>query len=366
MILGGGVYNGQALLSPDSFAEWLRPQISFPGLSPDQGGTGADITYASGWMETDVGDRRIINHGGNVLVMTSMTAFDRARGVAVSILFNFYSGLDPYRFTSADSLVNNILRLAAGEKLSDWGVPRVKDVNLSESWIKLSDAQLAAIEGEYTSEKGSHAKVTRGKTGLELSYQLPSSTFNARLEFINPQRGVALGLDPSMPFSLMLNSDNSVRYVTMKGVRLFPKTQVIPKGYGFVNVTTPKLKLLFPEAWEPVITKTGIEAGNGTNRVQISWPKDTVISPEQALLSTEIPQESGNIVVEGISGRTYTQQAFRLAKGRRLLVALTPGQTGVVVIKFYSKDEDASRVQRLILGPLLKYSQWQPSKGAGK
>ncbi|MCK5207442.1 MAG: beta-lactamase family protein, partial [Cyclobacteriaceae bacterium] len=132
-LLNDGSYKGSQILSKKSIDELWSPQISFPGLTCDQGVDGSKFNYGLGWMIAEVEGRTIINHGGSRKTMSSMTILDPKRQLAATILFNLdYNFLDNYRFQSEFNILNNLFHLLEKEELTDFGNPRIQDPTLND------------------------------------------------------------------------------------------------------------------------------------------------------------------------------------------------------------------------------------------
>jgi len=130
MLLQGGKYRGEDVLSPTSVQTIFEPGIYLTMNMPDMGVIGEEAGYAMGWVETETNGRTMIQHGGDAIVMGSWTMIDRERGVAASLIYNGPT-LDPYRFPTKVWVVNNLLHLAAGAPLTDFGLPKETDPTLN-------------------------------------------------------------------------------------------------------------------------------------------------------------------------------------------------------------------------------------------
>ena len=157
MFLGKGRLDGVRLLSEASIAEMFKAGSVTTTSMPEMGVVGAPTGYGMGWASSEADGRTILHHGGDAIVMGSWTAIDTGGRVAASILYGGPT-LDPYRFPTKIWVVNNLLHLALGEPVSDFGLPKETDPTRND--YTLPRERAARYLGEYRSAAGPKIVVT--------------------------------------------------------------------------------------------------------------------------------------------------------------------------------------------------------------
>ncbi len=137
-----------APVSKASIDAMWKQNISFPGLTKQDGGDGANYGYGLGWMISNIEGNTIIHHGGSTGKMSSFTMIDIKNQTAVSILVNIdLSFVDKYRYATEVNIINNIRRLALGLETSSFGMPTVKDPTINN--YTLNDTLAKNYTGDY-------------------------------------------------------------------------------------------------------------------------------------------------------------------------------------------------------------------------
>ncbi len=85
-ILDRGRVGTRQLLSEESFAELVRPQVSIP--KSVRGSSGADRRYALGWMAGQTGGIDTLSHGGSTITMGSYFIVAPDERLAVAVVAN--------------------------------------------------------------------------------------------------------------------------------------------------------------------------------------------------------------------------------------------------------------------------------------
>ncbi len=99
-LLAGGSFGEATILSPESVeALWTD--------------TGGDVPYALGWMLSEVGDERVVSHGGSLENYASQLVLLPDRGVGAVVLFNGNHLL--YNTTSHAGLVEDMALVLTGQ-----------------------------------------------------------------------------------------------------------------------------------------------------------------------------------------------------------------------------------------------------------
>ncbi|MGE0556112.1 MAG: serine hydrolase domain-containing protein [Gemmatimonadales bacterium] len=162
MLLGKGRLDGTRILSEASVAQLFEPGSVTTASMPEMGVSGVPTGYGMGWAINEIDGRTIIHHGGDAIVMGSWTALDTTAKVAASV---FYGGptLDPYRFPSKIYVVNNLLHLALGEPITDFGLPKEGDPTVND--YTLPATLRARYVGEYRSTGGQLVAIAASAEG---------------------------------------------------------------------------------------------------------------------------------------------------------------------------------------------------------
>lgn len=155
---GGRAPNGFRLLSETSIAAMTTGVNYVVGKAVDLGGNGVDDRYGYGLILSEIDGRLIVNHGGNRGDMSAFMAWDPATGLGVALLFPADSA-DSYRFPLHEKIANDLLHLAAGEALTDYGIVTRPDPARREETIDLSADISDALVGDYGDKGGQKARV---------------------------------------------------------------------------------------------------------------------------------------------------------------------------------------------------------------
>ncbi len=155
-LLNGGRFGNQSILSASSIETMWTPQVSFVGLSVDDGGDGEDYQYGLGWMLSEIDGRKIIHHAGSTGTMSSMTMIEKDERLAVTMLFNLdLTLIDKYKHPTMFSIINNALNTILAVPRSEFGLPRVPDPSLN-NYI-LEEDQKTSYCGNYLMETGGYS-----------------------------------------------------------------------------------------------------------------------------------------------------------------------------------------------------------------
>lgn len=119
--LGAGMFNGQRLLRPETFAEMHRPQITMPAdavLVPVGGNLRA---YGFGWDVTNYRGKKAVMHGGGFAAYIGMLPEER---LGVVVLGNLETQL-------REALVLHVLDAYLGAPLRDWSKELLDEARLA-------------------------------------------------------------------------------------------------------------------------------------------------------------------------------------------------------------------------------------------
>lgn len=79
-VLGGGEINGKRLVSEESFAEWIKPQMK---IAPN-----GSVNYGLGWFLRDWNGMRVVEHGGNIDGFNALVAMIPEKKLGFVMLTN--------------------------------------------------------------------------------------------------------------------------------------------------------------------------------------------------------------------------------------------------------------------------------------
>ena len=198
----GRVGSGQ-FLSEASVRKLYVASTTTTASMPEMGMLNEKVGYALGWMVGQADGRILIHHGGDAITMGSWTVIDTAHRVAASL---FYGGpaLNSYRYPSKVWVVNNLLHLALGEPVSDYGLPKEKDPTINS--YELPDSLTGRYLGTYLAEEGQKLVISRNQKGAGLMLDIsmgPMST-SYHVDFASEASAVLrnISLNPIVAFTI--------------------------------------------------------------------------------------------------------------------------------------------------------------------
>ena len=261
-LLNNGSYKDKQIINQKSIEELWSSQISFPGLTHDQGGNGKEFNYGLGWMIANVEGRTIINHGGSRKTMSSMTILDPKKQMAATILINLdYNFVDNYRFQSEFNILNNLFHLLEDEELTDFGNPRLPDPTLNN--YKLPDSLKQRFIGEYRFSGGSEAYYFQGMN-LEIfndknekleakARQSNDLIVHFTIDFVNEVNAVSRNIGAPKSILFKVRPDGIVTGLYYSGAEFKKITPAFKERYSLLQFEDHSF--YFPKKWR--ITKQG-------------------------------------------------------------------------------------------------------------
>jgi len=207
----GKTQSGDNLLNRNLFRQLWEPNTSSPALSKVLGGQSREKQYGLGWEIEEIDGRTLIYHSGGTGSFSTFMALDLKKNLAAVILSNT-GGLDSYQYTSQATIINNILHLASGEGLSEYGVP-VKSPNYGPE-IEVSSNKFSNYIGTYLIDsESSNSLAPRqidiylndGTLYAELITDQPFSILE--IDFLSPVAAVGYSNGPMMDISFDLNPE---------------------------------------------------------------------------------------------------------------------------------------------------------------
>lgn len=349
MLMGGGLFQGQRVLSEDSVDQLFSPAISFQVDMPEMGLTGETAAYGMGWIITEIDGRRVIHHGGDAIVMGSWTMLDLDRRLAVAVLYNG-PGLDPYRFPSKLWLANNLLHLAAGEPLSDFGMPDEEDPHAND--FVLPVASLERYAGTYVSAEGFRIDIQRGSATEGLIFRTKSGAIEEEreLDFLSESAVVLRNLTGSRTASFTLTGDGEVTGLVggfaAGGYRRVDDSRVkqLPTHQSPDGTTTLSLPSDWKVEWEGDSFQASSQSARG---VSLSGGRGA----QWARLAEGV-RRPALPASETMGGRTWEKLLWRQPGQQHLLLSTSEGQ-GRYFILLSTPSGSLTSVARDVLLPLL-------------
>jgi CubicO group peptidase (beta-lactamase class C family) len=354
MMMNGGAYRGERLLSVNGVNELITPAINLPGPAVEMGGTGEDDYYAMGWTRTEIEGRPLVMHGGETGVMSSMTMFDPEKKIGVSLLFNFSSGLDPYRFEPSIRLCYNVLRLADGLGLSNFGIPKRTDPNLAEPFAAVPRETADRLLGSYESASGNPMELVRAGGDVIVNMKMGFRIMPWKLRFINEFRGIGVNIYGTCQFSAVYNQDGSVKQLTVRGETVYPKSKRLPDGYAQFQPALCPWRLVLPAGMRAEYRAGVFASASGQISLSIALEPGDPTQPASFLPNGEQARRSGQILSETHRGTLFYEQAFELGDGRGLYIVTAARADGCLTIRLLAERTELTRAIQEIIDPLLE------------
>ncbi len=343
VLLGGGELDGRRFLEPESVDLLFEPGIRTKLFMPEMGVQGEVAGYAMGWIEAEVDGRTIHHHGGDAIVMTSWTMLDREAGVGSSVLYNGPS-LDSYRFHGKVWLAHNLLRLARGEPLSDFGQPKETDPLAND--YELPPELLERYAGEYISERGLRARVAVEEDELVARVRTLDLDYVYAVDFVNEQAVVLRNLSSGTQARFLMTPSKSVTGID-GGIFGGPYRRLDPgRAQSTQAAEAAGVSLRLPASWTWTAGEEGLEAtsADGATRLAAGFQQDQWETRRAALGDTS-PERTETI------GPWVWQQVIGVpSEGRRALVTSTPvGQRRFEIVLEAPAGELTHRVRDVLL-----------------
>lgn len=257
-LLNEGEYGGVKVLSTKSITEMWSPNISFPGLTREEGGDDKPIHYGLGWMISEIEGRKIVHHGGSTGKMSSMSMIDLTNRIAVTVLANIdLTFIDQYQYPTIFHIVNNVLHLAAGGSTTSFGRPTITDPSRND--FELEATETEKYLGDFVQIGGGDFWVNFGLSlhirrksdqGLEAVLTRGKNTVNHfELDFASPS--LAIGRNMAIPQKLQfkLTPDGKVKGLFCSGAEFSRISKQRIQNYKSVRVKGA-INFSKPKTWE--------------------------------------------------------------------------------------------------------------------
>jgi hypothetical protein len=363
-LLSGGRYEGKTLISANSIQKMWKPAVTFQGGISELGSDIQTLQYGFGWFISRVDGRKIIHHGGNTLTMSSYTMIDPEKGQAVSMILNI-SMADPYRYSSALSVANNLLHLLSHEPLSNFGAPR--DENPYAKAADLPPSQQEKYLGEYASKAGDAVMQISAGYQHDLIARLDFTTGTSmfRVLFNSPANAVLRCIAGDQPVTFRMTADGAV---TGLDSPLFGALSKLPpeRHAKSQRVTSPSREFSFylPKSYKVKWEEGQFQAQSPDGRIVLTGGarekmKDGLNSLAPSILNdswqTKIIHE-GSTHKENFAARLWWEKTLLVREKdktlQKVIVYLENGKNAYWVM-MDTPDGEATKAIREVLVPLM-------------
>ena len=345
--------------------------INFPGLSKEDGGDGQRYSYGLGWMISDLEGRKIIHHGGSTGKTSSFTMIDTANRLAATILVNIdMTFIDKYTYPTEETILNNVLRLAANLPISEFGRPTTKDPTLND--YDLSEIDKSNYMGEYKFSKGGDAFVNFGvdfkiqkipEGQLEgIIYRGTQVVNRFVLDFVNESVAVSRNVDMPAYLKFKLTPGGEVTAAYFNNVEFSKKGKETSSLIREVKDVYGLISFSIPQKWKYNFSRTDFFASAEKNEAFLTG---AVLSKERfsfdslfksALGSSACVQDQSKILSENIGTFIWQQKIYVFKKGNATLQCIIlftkNASTGYWFMLTSPKAEFTDCIQKVV-NPLL-------------
>ena len=143
--LNGGVVNGKRLISEEGFKEWTKGHMN---VAPN-----GSVKYALGWFVQSWGDKKVLQHGGNIDGFNSIVGMMPEEKVGVVVLTNVSGSSLPMEImnmTWSALLANDEVEKAGDEQKKEVGKYNFKEAGFDVD-VQIEDGYLVAkVPGQPT------------------------------------------------------------------------------------------------------------------------------------------------------------------------------------------------------------------------
>lgn len=271
-LLNEGRFHGKQVIAAESLRAMFSPQVAFPGLSYEQGGAGKRLHYGLGLMTGEVDGRHYILHGGSAGTMSALLVLEPATKTGAVILFNYdLTFIDTYQHSAEITILNNVIRLATGAEISDFGKPRVEDPTKNN--YQLPGILQSRYTGHYDLNgradpfllRGADLEIRTGKNGdLEAVFvRSGKPVYSARLDFVHEALALTRNGNKPVQLQFRVQPDGTVTELFLDGV-IKTAYRKRPEGFlaDFRRISHPAagVTVYLPASWSAVSTAQGIAA----------------------------------------------------------------------------------------------------------
>jgi CubicO group peptidase (beta-lactamase class C family) len=370
-LLNHGSFNGKQVISRQSLEKMWTSQISFPGVSKEDGGDGSDFSYGLGWMISQIDGRTVVHHGGSTGKTSSMTMIDTKNKLAVSVLMNIdLSFIDKYRYTNALTLANNILLMAAGEQLTTYGQPVKKDPTLNN--YEINDSLSLKYTGEYFLLSGGDnivfynvtihigkSKDNRVKISIARNLQVVDEF---KVDYISPVYAVSRNIGFADPIRFKLTPSHEVTGLIYRGMEFAKIKGKKTEKWNKIFAPDGNISMDLPSWWTAQWKNNKLTASD-TKNTEISFTA-TIQEDVPADLAISVTKElaSDNIVFKGlehnesIAGRNWKEISLVTSdkqNTKQHFLAIAKYKKGSIILVFHTSGGKMTSAMQQYLNPLL-------------
>jgi CubicO group peptidase (beta-lactamase class C family) len=248
-----------SVLSLRSRNEMWKQLISFPGLIREDGGDGKPFSYGLGWMISAIEGRTLIHHGGSTGKMSSFTVIDPENEIAASIVMNVdLTFINKYAFPTAFNIINNIIRIASGLSVSNYGIPTIKDPTLNDYTLndKLSGRYIGDFE--LKSENvvflfaGSEMQIRKSKNNLLecIIHRGDQIIDQFTLDFVNEVQAESRNIAMSTEVRFKINPGGKTTGLYFGDMEFIRKDEMKALPYSTIISPDKNMSFSLPKAWK--------------------------------------------------------------------------------------------------------------------
>ena len=314
MFLRKGMVGDRRFLREESVRELFVPGSETTVRMPEMGLIEGKTGYAMGWVITHAEGRTLIHHGGDALVAGSWTMIDTTTKTAASLLYNGPT-LDPYRYPTKVWVVNNLLHLAAGEPMTDLGLPREGDPTRND--YELPPALLDRYTGTYLSAEGLRATISRaaGKDELLLAMNAGPVRYRYRLDFASEGSAVLRNISGAAVIQFLLTPSGQVTGISggLPGGIYRKRTDAELARIQEVEAPGGRWRIQLPRGWTARWNGDAFEARSTSDPSAVI--RGALARGPQALPASA---PSGTVRSETIGRYEWTRRTWRDATSQRL------------------------------------------------
>ena len=265
------------IISIQSRNEMWKPNISFPGITKEDGGDAIPFSYGLGWMISSIEGRRIIHHGGSTGKMSSFTMIDPQNETSASILLNVdLTFINKYAYPTEITIINNIMRLATGLPISKYGIPTVKDPTIN-NYI-LNDTRADQYTGEYQLKSenviflyaGADMQIRKSGNQVECVISRGNQIINQfTLDFINEALAVSRNIASPVQLRFKLDPEGRVSGLFFGDMEFIRQDEKIGARFTTIFSTDNKFSFKLPIDWKITWNKNYFNAQNYNGSIQM-------------------------------------------------------------------------------------------------
>lgn len=350
MLLRKGAVGSGRFLTQESVAALFVPGSVTNISMPDFGLSDSEAGYGMGWFINQADGRTLIHHGGDAIMSGSWTAIDTASHTAASLL-DAGPSLDSYRYPTRIWVVNNLLRLATGQPLSDLGRPKETDPTRND--YDLPADRLDRYLGAYLSGDGLKLEIARSPSRQALSLAVAGGPIRYQYE-----------IDFASEASAVLRNIGGSTVVTFL---LTPKGQVTGLAGGLPGGTFRKRSADELSRIQELRSPSGAVRVQLPRRWTLEWRGDTFsgLDPLDSTLTVvgglEIapprPAAAATVRTESIGRHQWIRRSWIEGSGtgavQRMAFSTTVAGRDVVIVAS-SRAGRQTRLLRDVVVPLLE------------